>query len=181
MGIWRRCKYRRHGQRLGIKSNNENGGDPPPPPIHNPHLPPPPPSPASSGTKSSPRQSPTQPIQSSIHPPPQRSEKDEILWRQMITGYYRLRLGSPSETTYIKGDNFQGWDGDDGVITNIMTTLCLEGDNDMKRISKVLETATEWSSRGILYKGQRTKCQGLKPLINSPQEHQILIDSMEQG
>jgi hypothetical protein len=49
------------------------------------------------------------------------------MWRQMITGYYRLLLGSPSETTYRKGDRFQGWDGDDGVITNIMTTFSLEG------------------------------------------------------
>jgi hypothetical protein len=153
MGIGRRRKYRRHGQLLGIKSNNGNGGDPPslpPPPTHKPHLPPHPPSPASSGTKSSPHQSPTQPIQSSIHPSPQRSEKDEILWCHMIAGYYRLRLRSPSETTYRKGDRFQGWDGNDGVITNIMTTLCLEGDNERTRMRKVLETVTEWSSRGIL-------------------------------
>jgi hypothetical protein len=31
-----------------------------------------------------------------------------------------------------------------------------------------------------LYKGQRMKRQGRKPLINSPQEYQILIYSMEQ-
>jgi transposase len=103
------------------------------------------------------------------------------MWRQMITGYYPLRLGSPSETTYREGDRFQGWDGDDGVITNIMTTFCLEGVYEKLRIRKVLETVTEWSSRGILYEGQRTKGQGRKPLINSPQEYQILIDSMEQG
>jgi transposase len=182
MGIGRRRKYRRHGQRLGINSNNENGGDPPsPPPTHNPHLPPQPPSPASSATESSPHPSPAQPIQSSINPPPLRSEKDDIMWRQMITGYYRLLLGSPPETTYRKGDRFQGWDGDDGVITNIMTTFSLEGVTEKLRIRKVLETVTEWSSRGILYEGQRTKGQGRKPLINSPQEYQILIDSMEQG
>jgi hypothetical protein len=45
----------------------------------------------------------------------------------------------------------------------------------------VLETVTKWASRGILYKEQRTKDQGRKPLINSPQEYQILNDSMEQG
>jgi hypothetical protein len=62
----------------------------------------------------------------------------------MIMGYYRLRLGSPSETTYRKGDNVQGWDGDDGVITNILTTFCLEGDNERTIIRKVSETVTEW-------------------------------------
>jgi hypothetical protein len=40
---------------------------------------------------------------------------------------------------------------------------------------------TEWASRGVNYKGQRVMGQGRKPLITSPHEYQILIDSMEKG
>jgi hypothetical protein len=40
---------------------------------------------------------------------------------------------------------------------------------------------TEWAGRGVNYKGQRVMGQGRKPLITSPQEYQILIDSMEKG
>jgi hypothetical protein len=60
----------------------------------------------------------------------------------MIKGYYRLHLDIPSETTYRKGDKFQGWGGDDGVIANIMKIFCLEGDNERTRIRKLLETVT---------------------------------------
>jgi hypothetical protein len=45
----------------------------------------------------------------------------------------------------------------------------------------VLVTIREFASKGILYKGQRIKGQGRKPLIISPQEYQIRIDSMEKG
>jgi hypothetical protein len=45
----------------------------------------------------------------------------------------------------------------------------------------VLVTIRKFAIRGILYKGQRIKGQGRKPLISSPQEYHILIDSMEQG
>jgi hypothetical protein len=52
---------------------------------------------------------------------------------------------------------------------------------DINRIRRVLVTIREFSRRGFLYKAQILKGQGRKPLINSPQEYQILIDSMEQG
>jgi hypothetical protein len=52
---------------------------------------------------------------------------------------------------------------------------------DIHRIRRVLVTIREFARRGILYKGQRIKGQGRKPLISSPQVYQIMIDSMEQG
>jgi hypothetical protein len=46
----------------------------------------------------------------------------------MIAGYYRLRLQSPPETTYKRGDRFQGWrgEGEEGVIAHILTTFDLK-------------------------------------------------------
>jgi hypothetical protein len=82
----------------------------------------------------------------------------------MIAGYYRLRLQSPPETNYKKGGRFQGCEGGEGIIAHILTT------SDLKK-----------ESRGVNYKGQRVIGQGRKPLITSPQEYQILIDSMEKG
>jgi hypothetical protein len=98
----------------------------------------------------------------------------------MIDGYYRLRLQSPPETTYKRGDRFQGWEGEDGVIDHTMKTFDLKRE-DKKQIKKVLINVTEWASRGVNYKGQRVMGQGRKPLVTSPQEYQILIDSMEKG
>jgi hypothetical protein len=52
---------------------------------------------------------------------------------------------------------------------------------DKKQVKKVLIHVTEWASRGVNYKGQRVMGQGRKPLITSPQEYQILINSIEKG
>jgi hypothetical protein len=99
----------------------------------------------------------------------------------MVTYYYRLKLGSP-ESKYRQGGRFKGWEGDDGVIEHLIQHFFMENSaRDRGRIRRVLVTIREFATRGILYKGQRIKGQGRKPLISSPQEYQILIDSMEQG
>jgi hypothetical protein len=91
-------------------------------------------------------------------------------------------LGSPSEKLYRRGDKFQGWDGQEGVIKHLIEHFNLDhSKRDKKRIKRVLVTIREFASKYILYKEQRIKGQGRKPLMNSPQEYQILIDSMEQG
>jgi hypothetical protein len=46
-------------------------------------------------------------------------EADEMQWRQMIAGYYRLILNNPPEKGYMARDRFLGWEGDDGVINHI--------------------------------------------------------------
>jgi hypothetical protein len=50
----------------------------------------------------------------------------------MIAGYYRLRLKSPPETTYKRGDRFQGWEGEDGVIDHIIKTFDLKREDKNK-------------------------------------------------
>jgi hypothetical protein len=119
------------------------------------------------------------------HPIPTKSDKqyeeDEILWRKMIIGFYRLHLNSPPETSYNTEERFQGWYGNDGVITHIMGQFRLVDKTDRKRIKRVFVNVKEWASRGVLSKGLRIKGQGRKPMIYSPQEYQIVIDSMENG
>jgi hypothetical protein len=92
----------------------------------------------------------------------------------------QTRAKNPPETTYKRGDRFQGWEGEDGVIEHIIKTFDLKRE-DKKQIKKVLINVTEWASRGVNYKGQRVMGQGRKPLVTSPQEYQILIDSKEKG
>jgi hypothetical protein len=100
----------------------------------------------------------------------------------MVTYYYRIKLGSPSEKMYRNGDRFQGWYGEDSVIEHLIELFIMENTiREINIIKRVLVTIHEFARRGILYKGQRMKGQGGKPLINSPQEYQILIDSTEQG
>jgi hypothetical protein len=100
----------------------------------------------------------------------------------MVTYYYRITLGSPAEKICRKGGRFQGWDGEDGVIEHLIEHFIMENTTrDRNRIKRVLVTICEFARRGILYKGHRMEGQGRKPLINSPQEYQIIIDSMEQG
>jgi hypothetical protein len=108
-------------------------------------------------------------------------EEDEILWRQMIIGFYRLYLNIPPETLYHTEERFLGWYGKDGVITHIMGQFGLVEKSDRRRIKRVLVNVKEWASMGVLYKILRLKGQGRKPMIYSPQEYQILIDSMESG
>jgi hypothetical protein len=55
------------------------------------------------------------------------------------------------------------------------------GEREEKRVRWVIETIRVYASRGITYKGQMFKGKGRKPIVTSPQEYQILIDSMEQG
>jgi hypothetical protein len=45
-------------------------------------------------------------------------EADEMQWRQMIAGYYRLALNNPPEEGYMAHGMFLGWEGDDGMITS---------------------------------------------------------------
>jgi hypothetical protein len=80
-----------------------------------------------------------------------------------------------------KVSGFQGWYGNDGVITHIMGKFGLVDKMDRKRIKRVLVNVKEWASRGVLYKGLWLKGQDRKPMIYSPQEYQIFIDSMESG
>jgi hypothetical protein len=115
-------------------------------------------------------------------PPPsdKQYEEEEILWRQIIIGFYCLHLNIPPEMSYKTEEMFQGWYGNDGLITHIMGKFGLVGDRDRRRIKRVANVK-EWASRGVLYKGLRIKGQCRKPMICSPQEYQILIDSMESG
>jgi hypothetical protein len=99
----------------------------------------------------------------------------------MVTYYYRIKLGSPSEKMYRNGDRFQGWYGEDSVIEHLIELFIMENTiREINIIKRVLVTIHEFARRGVLYKGQRMKVQGRKPLITSPQEYQIIIDSMEQ-
>jgi hypothetical protein len=83
----------------------------------------------------------------------------------------------PSRKKIRKGDGFQGWDGEDGVIKHLIQHFFMKKSaRDRNRIRRVLVTIREFARRWILYKGQRIKGQGRKPLISSPQEYQILID-----
>jgi hypothetical protein len=89
----------------------------------------------------------------------------------MVTYYYRIKLGSSVQKVYRKGGRFQGWDGEDGVIENLIEHFIMENTTrDRNRIKRVLVTIREFARRGILYKGQRMNGQGQKPLINSRQE-----------
>jgi hypothetical protein len=53
-------------------------------------------------------------------------EADEMQWRQMIDGYYRLVLNNPPEKGYRAHDKFPGWEGDDGVINHIQQHFGLD-------------------------------------------------------
>jgi hypothetical protein len=128
MAISIRRKYNRHVRRSDNDSNNEIGWDPPSsPPTHNPHLPSTPQSLPSSLTslvclRRSPRLSPPSfslpprrsprisPCTLSLAAPAKlykRNEGDEVKWRQMVTYYYRIKLGSPTKKKR-KGGRSQG-------------------------------------------------------------------------
>jgi hypothetical protein len=87
---------------------------------------------------------------------PTKSDKQyddyEILWRQMIIAFYCLHLNSPPETSYNTAERFQGWYGNDGLITHIMGQFGLVDKTYRKRIKRVLVNVKEWASRGVLYK-----------------------------
>jgi hypothetical protein len=70
-------------------------------------------------------------------------------------------------------------DGQEGVIKHRIEHFNLDhSKRDKKRIKTVLVTIREFASKSILYQGQRIKGKGRKPLINSPQEYQTIMDSM---
>jgi hypothetical protein len=172
MAISRRRRYNQHVWRSNDNSNNEIGGDPPSsPPTHNLHLPTPSRTTTSPPAKEfTPRRSPrlSSPSVPSPHRSPRlsnnmekRHEEDEVQWRQMVTYYYRKNLGSPSEKSYRRGDKFQGWDGQEGVVKHLIENLNLyHSKRDKKRIKIVLVTIRELASKGILYNGPRIKGQG---------------------
>jgi hypothetical protein len=107
-------------------------------------------------------------------------EADEMQWRQMIAGYYRLILNNPPEKGYMARDRFLGWEGDDGVINHIQHHFVLDQGSRTK-IRRIVHSIKEYSNRGCNYRGQRLLGAGRKPLVTSPQEYQILIDSVEKG
>jgi hypothetical protein len=43
----------------------------------------------------------------------------------MVPYYYRIKLGSPAEKKYRKGGRFQGWDGEEGVIENLIEHIIM--------------------------------------------------------
>jgi hypothetical protein len=63
--------------------------------------------------------------------------------------------------------------GGDGVIQHIAEHFGLEV-KERQRVRRVLRSITEYSERGATVAGR-------KPMIYSPQEYQILIDSAEKG
>jgi hypothetical protein len=100
-------------------------------------------------------------------------------WRQIISGYFCLVLHSPPETSLKCNTGFHGWEGKDGFIKHIAEYFGLEV-KDRQRVRRVLQIITEYSERGVTYKGQIATGTGRKPMIYSPQEYQILIDSVEK-
>jgi hypothetical protein len=97
----------------------------------------------------------------------------------MISGYFRLGLHSPPETSLKKRNGFRGWEGKDGVINHITKHFGLEFKE--RQIVRIFLRSITYNERGITYKGQNTTGTGRKPLISSPQEYQNLIDSVKKG
>jgi hypothetical protein len=100
-------------------------------------------------------------------------------WRQMIFGYFCLVLHSPPEISLKCNTGFHGWEGIDGVIQHFADHFGLEV-KQRKRARRFLLSIREYIERGITYKGQIATGTGRKPMIYSPQEYQLLIDSGEK-
>jgi hypothetical protein len=124
MAISIRRKYKRHVRRSDKVMHNEIGGDPPSsPPTHNPHLPSTPQRSTSTLTSSvslrrsprlsppflslpprrSPRLSPRSPCLAAPLKFYKRNEDDEVQWRQLVTYYYRIKIGIPAENKLGRG------------------------------------------------------------------------------
>jgi hypothetical protein len=89
----------------------------------------------------------------------------------MIAGYFRQTLNMPSK---------RKWGGHAGTISQICRVFNLpEGVNE--RVKWVLEYSVSYEARGQVYKGERLKGKGSKPIISSPYEYQIVIDVVEKG
>jgi hypothetical protein len=112
MVIGRRRTYQRHFPSTNIKSINANRGG-----IHNPHLPSTPPRRTSLAPPSLLHQSLSQ-----SSPPPHRSPRRS---RKTVAGYYRLIIDSPPEFGWKLLDRCHQWEGEDGVIENIITCFDL--------------------------------------------------------
>jgi hypothetical protein len=78
-------------------------------------------------------------------------EADEMQWRKIITGYYRLVLNNPPEKGYMAHDRFLGWEGDDGVINHIQQHLGLDQGSRPKFI-RIWHRIKEYSNRGCTYR-----------------------------
>jgi hypothetical protein len=98
----------------------------------------------------------------------------------MISGYFCLVLHSPPEISLKCNTGFHGWEGKYGVIQHIAEHSGLEF-KERQRVRRVLPSITEYSERGITYKGQIATGTGCKPMVYLPQEYQIMIDSVEKG
>jgi hypothetical protein len=98
----------------------------------------------------------------------------------MISGYFWRVLHSPPEISLKCNTGFHGWEGKDGFIQHIAEHFGLEV-KEIQRVRKVMRSITEYSERGITYKGKIATGMGRKPMIYLPQEYQILIDSVEKG
>jgi hypothetical protein len=155
----------------------------PPPPTHNPHSPSQPVATCRSPYLSprwlsealpSPRRSPR------LLPKHTRAKRYDTYDGRMISGYFRLVLHSPPEISLKCNTGFHGREGKDGVIQHIAEHYGLEV-KERQRVRIVLRSITEYSERGISYKGQIATGTGRKPMIYSPQEYQILIDLVEKG
>jgi hypothetical protein len=107
-------------------------------------------------------------------------EANAMQWRQMSAGYHRLVLNNPPEKGYRAHDKFSGWEGDDGVINHIQQHFGLDQGKRTKS-RRIVHSIKEYSNRGCTYRGQRIMGAGRQPLVTSPQEYQILIDSIEKG
>jgi hypothetical protein len=102
---------------------------------------------------------------------PKKDPWDEKEWRIMIAGYFRQTLNMPSKSK---------WGGHAGTISQICRVFNLpEGANE--RVKRVLEYSVSYEARGQVYKGERLNGQGLKPIISSPYEYQIVIGVVEKG
>jgi hypothetical protein len=88
-------------------------------------------------------------------------------------------LHSPPETSLKCKTGFHGWEGKYGVIQRIAEYFVLEV-KERQIVRRVLQSIY-YSERGIIYKGQIATGTERKPMIYSPQEYQILIDSVDKG
>jgi hypothetical protein len=173
MAIGRRKKYSRHPRRYKKELSNENGGDPTPPaPPLTLHK-----SPQQSSTSTScqplPSLSPSPCRSTRLSSPPMTKmmkrddEADEMQWRHMISGYYRLVINDPPEKGYMAHDKFPGWEGDDGIINHIQQHFGLEQGRRTK-IRRIVHSINEYSNRGCTYRGQHILGAERKPLVTSP-------------
>jgi hypothetical protein len=96
---------------------------------------------------------------------------DEKEWWIMIAGYYHQVMGAPAK---------KHWYEKDGMIKHISHVFKLpEWANEREK--HVLDYLLLYEVRGQVYKGERLKGQGAKPLINSHCEYQIIVDVIEKG